>query len=125
MTQIAAVSTALDSLRRSDIEGIVGSTTYDRGVAYARRGMVGRISVLRGGEMLQAPVAGSAGRSYSTTVYLDFEDGELIEWNSTCTCPMVEDCKHVVAVLVSARSAIAPAPDPALDARPALDTPTL
>lgn len=111
MTQIAAVSNALDSLRRSDIEGIVGSATYDRGVAYARRGMVGRISVLRGGEMLQAPVAGSAGRSYSTTVYLDFEDGEPIEWNSTCTCPMVEDCKHVVAVLVSARSAIAPAPD--------------
>jgi len=103
---VAVVSTALDRLSRTAIECIVTPATYDRGVTYARRGMVGRITVLRGGEALHARVAGSHGRSYSTTVNLDFADGELVDWNSSCTCPMVQDCKHVVAVIVSARSAI-------------------
>ncbi len=115
---VAVVSTALDRLSRAEIECIVSPTTYERGVAYARRGMVGRVAVLRGGEALHARVAGSRGRSYSTTVYLDFADGELIDWNSSCTCPMVEDCKHVVALIVSARSAAtgAPSTQPALPA---------
>ena len=31
---------------------------------------------------------GSRGRSYATTVTLDVDDGELIDWSSSCTCPM-------------------------------------
>ncbi|MGV1009571.1 MAG: SNF2-related protein [Dermatophilaceae bacterium] len=127
MTQTATgIWTGLDELSRADIESIVGSTTYQRGAAYARRGMVGPISVLRDGHGLQARVAGSAGRAYSTTVALDVDDGNLIDWSSSCTCPMVEDCKHVVAVILSARTstAAAPAREPGA-ARPAGRTPSL
>jgi len=79
-----------------------GPTSYARGLDYARQQAVegmwwdGKSDVLRG------YVRGSAGYPYGVTVYfsragehLHFESGE-------CSCPVGIDCKHVVALVVTA-----------------------
>ena len=93
---------------RSDLD----RPTVERGEAYQRQGRVGRHTVGRDGTVIVAHVRGSRSRSYTTTVRLDWPervDGldsvadDEIEWASSCTCPMAEDCKHVVAAILEVR----------------------
>ncbi|GAB3352789.1 DEAD/DEAH box helicase [Modestobacter lapidis] len=53
-------------------------------------------------------VQGAAPEPYRTTVVRT--DGGRVGWAGACTCPVGDDCKHAVAVLLSLRSAIQRAP---------------
>src|SRR4051794_24528018 len=68
------------------------------------------------GRRLTGLVQGSGPEPYRTIVVRT--DGGRIGWAGACTCPVGDDCKHAVAVLLSLRSTI-PAPR---SGRPALRT---
>jgi hypothetical protein len=79
-----------------------GPTSYARGLDYARRQAVegmwwdGKLDVLRG------YVRGSAGYPYGVTVYFSRTAGPLAFESGECSCPVGIDCKHVVALVVTA-----------------------
>ena len=79
----------------------VGQDTFKRGLDYFRRGQASRIEhALDGGVIGQ--VRGSRGVRYSTSVdYMLGEDGHLELFEGSCTCPVYDDCKHSVAVLLT------------------------
>src|SRR4051812_22513403 len=53
-------------------------------------------------------VQGGAEAPYRTTVVRT--DGGRVGWAGACTCPVGDDCKHAVAILLSLRPAIQSAP---------------
>jgi hypothetical protein len=75
------------------------AATVNRGVDYARSGMV--ISVRRHGDHIQGETAGSRGAVYRQSIALSMgKKGMRIDGD--CTCPMSFNCKHVLAVLITA-----------------------
>jgi superfamily II DNA or RNA helicase len=92
------------------IRAVVGSVTFDRGADYARRGMVVRVSGSGGGALL-GDVRGSR-REHYTTLVTPVPPGSRSRrtWSGRCSCPVGEDCKHAVAVLLAARGSSARRP---------------
>ena len=89
-----------------DLSDELGAGTFARGEAYARSGAVTTLVAGRGGLTLLANVRGSGGRSYQTLVTVQGVEGqpdEPLSWSGRCSCPMQVDCKHVVALLLTAR----------------------
>lgn len=84
------------------LEHHFGPEVVARGRGYQERGHVGRIDT--GGTpdhpVMTATVRGSEYRGYRTVVVLG-ADGTV---RATCSCPMRTDCKHAVAVLLTARA---------------------
>ncbi|HET7399145.1 MAG TPA: DEAD/DEAH box helicase [Intrasporangium sp.] len=119
-------------LTDDELESELGVDTVERGAAYHRSRAVSSLTVGRDGRVLLASVRGSRGRSYQTVVtardvgageadgdLFGDEDGELA-WAGQCSCPMRFDCKHVVAVILAARSRLAGGGRPATPAWEAL-----
>ncbi|WP_336923513.1 DEAD/DEAH box helicase [Aquipuribacter sp. SD81] len=106
-----------DGLDDAAIRAVVGPATFDRGADYARRGQVLRVSG-RGGGALLGEVRGSGREPYATLV-TPAPPGSRSrrEWTARCSCPVGEDCKHAVAVLLSARGSSAPEGDDGADDR--------
>nr|WP_283251309.1 DEAD/DEAH box helicase [Actinomyces sp. AC-20-1] len=78
-----------------------------RGRRYADEGWVLSVSVSAGGDILMAQVRGS-GRTYQTMLHVTGH-GEQPIWSGSCSCPVRTDCKHTVALLLTARAqALAP-----------------
>ena len=73
---------------------IVGETTHRRGQRYFAKGAVRQLQCVQPGIEYAAKVQGS--QLYSTQVI--YEKGE---WFSHCSCPIIEDCKHAVAVMLT------------------------
>ena len=76
-----------------------GASTVARGRQYANLGRVGAIQV--SGHLATAPVRGSGYRSYVTSVSAASGIGSL---RGTCSCPVRQDCKHCVALILTMRS---------------------
>jgi superfamily II DNA or RNA helicase len=55
-----------------------------------------------GTDTLRGYVRGSAGRSYGTTVRFSRAGGQLVYESAECSCPVGLDCKHAVALVVTA-----------------------
>jgi len=106
---------------------LVDSGTYSRGSAYAAAGAVSGYQWTDGGRMLHGDVEGSAAEAYWTTVELQLTPaGRLAGIEGTCSCPVGWNCKHVVALLVTAAEAGSPSgrsPLPARAARTAVARP--
>ncbi|HET7279468.1 MAG TPA: DEAD/DEAH box helicase [Dermatophilaceae bacterium] len=90
----------------------LGPATYDRGDAYYRSDMVLSVATGRNDEVLLGTVRGSHGRTYQTVVRVadprpSPSSGFAEAWSSRCTCPMGSDCKHVVALVLTARQRLA------------------
>jgi len=100
-TSLPELAQLLRRVTDDDLRDLVGAASLRRGREYSRQRRVGqlRVSSTRG---LVATVRGS-GRSYSTGVDLS-EDGEFL--GGDCTCPLGGDCKHVVAVALTARQTL-------------------
>ncbi len=79
---------------------VVGAGAFARGRQYANSGRVRQVVASVDGRTLVGSVRGSGGRSYTTTVRLGTLPGEPA-FAGHCTCPMLADCKHVVAVLLA------------------------
>lgn len=82
-------------LKPKAIKAYFDTTTYERGRSYAEEGAVKSLRWI--GATLEARVQGSDVKPY--VVRVEFEDGDIEE--TQCSCPMEEDCKHVVAALLA------------------------
>ncbi|WP_137119709.1 DEAD/DEAH box helicase [Segeticoccus rhizosphaerae] len=91
----------LDGLSDEAITAVAGSGAFQRGTAYSREGRVEQLTK-GGGGTLFATVRGSAREAYSVLVTGQDTVGPA-SFQGRCTCPMSVNCKHVVAVLLTAR----------------------
>jgi SWIM zinc finger len=92
------------------VASAVGAQTYARGITYANQRAVQHMEWDGADHVLRAVVRGSHGNYYETAVYFEPRRGaELAFAFGECTCPVGFDCKHVVAVAVTASSATGPA----------------
>ena len=108
----------LDELRPMLADAVirrtVGDEAFRRGAAYAKQGRVSDISYSRRHCQLAATVRGSGARPY--TVAAEFGEHDA-RWWGECSCPVGLDCKHVAAVLMTARQALDGTPEPPGPAR--------
>lgn len=109
--------------------------TQARGGDYARQGAVRVLEALTASEtsiVLHASVAGSGGHIYTVDVAVSVKGNRLVV-GGRCTCPVGNQCKHVVAVLEVAATrspvhwpgnaaASRPSPPPVAARRPAPGT---
>ena len=92
------------------IIGSVGQRTFLRGRSYVRQGRVRSVNISAEGDILTGQVRVSGGRVYQTMVYCHSSDDPRPVWTSSCSCPVGTDCKHTVAVLLTARRQAVPGP---------------
>src|SRR5579875_3273243 len=77
--------------------------TVRRGERYAAAGAVVDWDWVVEGRQLWGQIIGSAPSPYSAFVtFHRTGDGGLQRFDGTCTCPMKVDCKHTVALLLTA-----------------------
>jgi superfamily II DNA or RNA helicase len=100
LTLTGALPAWIAHLDDGALVGRFGVPTFERGSAYWRSGSVQSITTGDSGAMVLATVRGS-GRSEYQTLLTRHADGSA--WGSRCSCPMGSDCKHVVAVVLTAR----------------------
>ncbi|RPA59379.1 helicase [Gordonia oryzae] len=90
--------------------------TVSRGVAYAGEKRVHCMEWSADGRQLTGKCVGSRGMVYDVEVYFSAYRGESEVGDSWCTCPVGGDCKHAVALLLTAsmasRRGRAPAAEP-------------
>ena len=94
-----------------------------RGVEVERRGKVVNVSITADGRTLEGRVRGSYGETYQQVVTIRHGHGpQGLDLRGHCSCPVGEDCKHVVALCFSAAEKIMArgAPQP-----PVLPTPAI
>ena len=83
----------------------VGRGAFQRGLDYARKGRVRGIGVAGGGDIISAQSKGSGAHIYQTMVFRKQHDQRGPEaWVGNCSCPVGANCKHVAALLITARS---------------------
>ncbi len=85
------------------IRRAVDGESFRRGAVYADQGRVSDISYSRRDGSLAATVRGGGTHAYTTVAELD-EHGP--RWWGECSCPVGVDCKHVAALLLTARRAL-------------------
>ncbi|MDQ3156439.1 MAG: DEAD/DEAH box helicase [Actinomycetota bacterium] len=97
-----------------EIRRAVDEGSYSRGRAYASQRRVREIDWDADEGVLTGTIAGSGRAPYVAEVFVSHEPGRgnFVE-ESYCSCPVGGDCKHVVALLLTARSAHQAAPVPA------------
>jgi superfamily II DNA or RNA helicase len=102
------------------IQRIAGSATFLRGRQYAISGAVVSLQRQADGGRLFGLVQGSGRAPYTAIVFLSYAaDGSLYGFRGSCTCPVTMNCKHAVALALTALAAPA-AGDAATDATAAL-----
>ncbi len=90
------------------IIAMVGHEAFARGMVYANNGNVADVRVDAKQLAVTGQVLGGGRRRYQVRVQL-VDAGEHTGHRSTCTCPVVRDCKHAAAVLIVARTTLATA----------------
>src|SRR5882762_6055572 len=100
------VRTDLPDIDIVALKDTIEAATFSRGIQYARQHAVIRVDWDPSEKTLDGTVHGSSGEVYETTAYfmpsrwsaLVFEQGQ-------CTCPIGLNCKHVVALVMTAANA--------------------
>ena len=88
----------LATLRRA-----IGGGSYVRGTEYARQQAVLRVSWDPDGPALRGMVHGTGADVYHTSAFLTLAEGPPARFNEgECSCPVAYNCKHVVALVMSA-----------------------
>ena len=103
MSDLPALAARLRALGPGELRSVAGPTTVSRGLAYAAQRRVGKLAI-SGPWSVRGTVRGT-GRTYSTEVELYLSRGRLT-WTGTCSCPVGVDCKHCVALLMTARDSL-------------------
>lgn len=84
---------------------VVDDGTLARGMAYAGQGAVLEFRWLDGDARLVGSVRGSGRHIYVTGATIDrTRSGAVVGVRGNCSCPMAVDCKHVVALVLTAES---------------------
>ena len=105
----------IDQLNAGSLKSSFGSISYQRGQEYFAAGRVSNVEIFQedaNNVIVCAAVQGQ--KSYDVNITLTrttSKQGPNI--SGDCTCPMVYNCKHVVAVLFAVIEQQAPAPQPA------------
>jgi hypothetical protein len=108
MTVVAAIvsamghSTTLDfdlaTLRRA-----IGGGSFVRGTEYARQQAVLHVDWDPDGAALRGMVQGQGGHVYRTAAFLTLAPGQPAKFDmGECSCPVSVNCKHVVALVMTA-----------------------
>lgn len=80
----------------------VGHNAYSRGQAYMRGGNVARYSYDQEQGNLTGQVTGSKNQLYSTSIFFLNEKSSHYSFRARCSCPVGNDCKHAVALMLTA-----------------------
>ncbi|MCF6177787.1 MAG: SWIM zinc finger family protein [Geopsychrobacter sp.] len=86
------------SLTIQEIRRVCGQTYYQRGLNYQRQGRVLVAEWDDEGQMLFGEVKGSGRRTYQQEIL--FTAGSKHHFAGFCSCPVSNNCKHIVAVLL-------------------------
>ncbi len=81
------------------------SATYQRALEVYRNQLVMELDIepLDDGWVLDGVVQGTADRPYEVSVELKrSSDGRVLDWDSDCTCPVGDQCKHAIALMIKA-----------------------
>jgi hypothetical protein len=89
------------------LQDAVGPEVLEGARSYVSRGVLD-VRLADDGRRLTGLVQGGAPAPYRTTVVRT--DGGRVGWAGACTCPVGDDCKHAVAVLLSLRPVIQTSP---------------
>ncbi len=109
MQQVRILEFDLATLARA-----VGGGSYKAGAEYARQRAVLRIAWDPEDNALRGMVRGHGSNVYQTAAFFSLADGLPAEFElGECSCPVEFNCKHVVALVLSAL-----APGPAGAAQP-------
>jgi len=122
-----------DSTQLAQVEAYLGGRVFARGRAYAKSGHVLHVNRERGerGEVLRGAVVGTAGPYQTSAHFVVTREVGRVFTGGDCSCPMVEDCKHVAALVIAAADRDArdgpdprpPAPPDVAKPRPAWEEP--
>ncbi|MGE5289803.1 MAG: SNF2-related protein [Micromonosporaceae bacterium] len=103
----------------TSLESAAGPSSYARGVQYQRQRAVVRMWWDDSEGALHGNVRGRTGEFYTTTAYLSDADGDCLRFEEGhCSCPVGFDCKHVVALVLTAADASPAAPATRQSAQP-------
>ncbi|MDY6052282.1 MAG: SWIM zinc finger family protein, partial [Rothia sp. (in: high G+C Gram-positive bacteria)] len=81
----------------------VGSGAYTRGQRYMREGQVIRYTYDEQARVLEGQVAGSGSAPYTARVAFPAEVvAGSYAFSATCSCPVAHNCKHAVALMLTA-----------------------
>ena len=93
----------------------VGHRAFLRGLDYARKGRVRGIGVAGDGDIITAQSKGSGAHTYQTMAFRKqgarSSRSAPAAWSGTCSCPVGSNCKHVAALLITARALAEEGPD--------------
>ncbi|WP_299088439.1 DEAD/DEAH box helicase [uncultured Microbacterium sp.] len=84
----------------AEIRRVAGPGPYERGLDYARRGAVRRITWDDADATLRGVIAGSGSALYRCAIQLDVTGAAPRVMSARCSCPVGERCKHAVATLL-------------------------
>ncbi|MGH3914764.1 MAG: SWIM zinc finger family protein, partial [Pseudonocardiaceae bacterium] len=95
------------------VEDAVGVDVYARGAQYARQHAVIRMEWNSAEGRLQGTVRGRTGDFFTATAYFSSFGGDGLELeHGECDCPVGFNCKHVVALVLTATEAERSQPAP-------------
>jgi superfamily II DNA or RNA helicase len=115
MQQVVILELDLSSLRRA-----IGGGSYARGTEYARQQAVTHATWDPEDNALHGAVRGQGGRVYDVAAYFSLPAGRPARFStSECSCPVGYNCKHVVALVLSALDSAPPDPISPRGPRPA------
>ena len=86
----------------TDIQRLVGPTSFQRGLAYSRGGAVTSLGWDPETRQLSGTVVGSGPFPYSCRALISAANGKPI--SGTCSCPVGFDCKHIAALLLQSNT---------------------
>jgi superfamily II DNA or RNA helicase len=98
MAHVTILDLDLATLRRA-----VDPTTYARGAEYARSREVSRAAWDPDSDALRGVVRGQQNKVYNAAAFFSLTRGQPAEFElGECSCPVAFNCKHVVALVLSA-----------------------
>ena len=92
----------LSDFQLSDVEATVGSRSFERGRAYARRGRVAEVEWDPEAATLTGSVVGQGGVYDTRAFFVGGHEGALELESGECSCPVGYNCKHVAALVIAA-----------------------
>src|SRR5215472_406377 len=95
------------------LQARVDHGSFMRGVRYAGQGAVAQLRWEPSRSALHGQVRGSTGGFYTTIAYLSPGSRTRLRFSrGVCSCPVAADCKHVVALVLTAAAPASPSPEP-------------
>lgn len=96
--------TLLQAITRPDMERMFPDAFLSRGEKYFREGRVEKMEFPKDGEVISGLVRGSGANAYRVYIRLARRTEGKVTVSGECTCPIGFNCKHVVALLLSAQT---------------------